>query len=279
MKFFWEAGSRNALLFLSLCGSPFLLSGCSQNVAVRPAINPDQAASEIFREDKSFELGKNIASVEIENRYGEINVRDHDEAEVGVHAVGQLMQGSRTKAHLVASRKKDTLLLTVVAAAGESSARYDMAVFVSKDMPLVIHGGRFRVDARKRNARLAITTVSGNINASSHTAIELSTDSGTIQAAQLNENWYGVTRLRSETGRIVALAPLSGNVSLSAETGGRLSTNFGLSVHARPQGGYQANAQYGTGASQWRIESRSGEIILEQAVILGEDVDSAEDSD
>ena len=274
-----NAAARHSLLSLAFCVLSIFLTGCVGNGPVKADLDGDRAQAEIVREDRAFELGKDIAVVEIDNPYGEINVRDHDEAEVGVHAVGQLLQGTYSRTRLVSSREKGTLKLVVELPGGAGDARYDMAVYVSKDMPLVLNGGRFRVDAKKRNARLTITTISGKINASSHAALDLSTDSGTIQAAQLVENWFGVSRLRSKSGRIIALAPLSGNVSLSAETGGNLRTNFGLSVHARAEGGHQASAKYGTGTSEWRVESESGEIVLEQAVILGEDRDSAEDSD
>ena len=271
--------SRNILVWVVLIVLQSSLVGCFGNGPTRIDHPADPADATIVREDNSFALGKDIALVEIDNPYGEINVRDHDGAEVGVHAVAQLLPGTYSRTRLVAIRENGSLKLKVVLPAGAADGRYDMAVYVSKDMPLNLHGGKFRVDAKKRNARLTIATVSGKINASSHDVLDLSTDSGTIQAAQLDENWIGTSRLRSKSGRIVALTPLSGNVSLSAETGGQMSTNFGLTIHERPQGGHRASAQYGTGASQWHIESDSGEIILEQVVILEEHEDSSEDAD
>lgn len=273
------AASRNILFLLVLIVVSSGMVGCLGRGAPKPDARATPVGATIVREDQSFELGKDIAVVEIDNPYGEINVRDHDQAEVGVHAVGQRVPGTYSGTRLVASRESGALKLKVVLAPGAADGRYDMSVFVSKDVPLLLRGGKFRVDARKRNARLTITTLSGKINASSHNVLDLSTDSGTIQAAQLDQDWTGTSRLRSKSGQIVAMAPLSGNVSLVAETGGEMSTNFGLTIHKRAQGGHRASAQYGSGASHWQIESESGEVVIEQAVILGEDMGSSEDSD
>jgi hypothetical protein len=73
--------------------------------------------------------------------------------------------------------------------------------------------------------------------------------------------------------------PTFGNVALNADTGGNLSTGFGLSVHALPNGGHEAHARYGAGTSSLRAHSTSGEIVLEQLVLLGDDKTLPEDDD
>ncbi len=70
---------------------------------------------------------------------------------------------------------------------------------------------------------------------------------------------------------IIVVTPLSGNLSLSAQTAGRLSTNFGLSIHPREGGGSMAAARYGSGTSVLNVGSKTGEVVLDQAVLLEED--------
>jgi hypothetical protein len=262
-----------------ICISIVMIAGCTG-----PASQTRSGASapqkpEIVREDVSFPIGKGVSTVEIDNRYGEINVRDHDGDEVGVHGVAQGQVSDVLRARVVSSLDGATLRLRVQRPKGAAGGRYDMAVYVPGGMDLLLHGGEDRVDARNRTGSLTITTTSGTILASSRSWLDLGTGSGTIRATPLQGSWEGPSRIHSDSGQIIVLAPLSGNVSLSAETGGRLSTDFGLSVHPRAGGGYEASARYGTGTSKLSISSVSGEVILDQAVILEEDERSAVETD
>ena len=271
--------SRKRLRITYLVLLCVILGGCA---GVRPegsTANPESSSTRIEREDLTFELGKGIDTVEISNTHGEISVRDRDLAEVGVHGVVQILPPDFSRAKVVSSRQGNILRLSVQIPHGKTGSRYDMAVYLPRDVNLALIGSVDRVDARKRSGDLSITTTSGNINASTRGRLDVSTVSGTIRAAALAERWFGRSKIRSESGQIIVLAPLSGDISLNAETGGRLSTNFGLSVHARANGGSIAAASYGAGSSELHVDSVSGEVILEQKILLGEDNDSAADVD
>ena len=175
------------------------------------------------------------------------------------------------RARIVHSRVGDALRLSVVLPEGTQGGRYDMAVYVPGGMTLILKGTVHRIDARKRTAPLTVATTSGSINASTDSWMDVSSESGSIKAIARGETWVGQSQIRSTSGRILMLMPLSGDISLNAQTGGRLSTNFGLSVHPREGGGSMANARYGAGNSELRIVSDSGEVILEQAVLLEQD--------
>ncbi|MCB1570342.1 MAG: hypothetical protein KDI72_04675, partial [Xanthomonadales bacterium] len=75
---------------------------------------------EIIREDVSFPLKKGISTVEIDNQYGEINVRDHDEDEVGVDGVAQTVPPDCARDSLVSSVDGESLRLTVQLPEGKS---------------------------------------------------------------------------------------------------------------------------------------------------------------
>lgn len=233
----------------------------------------------IEREDVEFALDKGVASVIVDNPYGDVHVRGHDKAEVGVHGVIQRLAPDFARIKVVSAREGSALNLTVTMLPGKSESRYDMALYVPVDMALSVRSTSHRVFARKRRGPLAISTSSGNIEATSYSRLDLSTESGMIRAAQLAERWPGISHLRSASGRIVALVPLSGDVSIKAQTGGKLSTDFGLSVHSREAGGFEAAARYGSGASELRIDSVSGEVVIDQSVILREDQGLTDDDD
>ena len=98
---------------LILACVPAVLAGCAGSSSnQRPAPQPIRQV-EIIREDVSFPLKKGISTVEIDNQYGEINVRDHDEDEVGVHGVAQTLPPDFARARLVSSVDGESLRLTV----------------------------------------------------------------------------------------------------------------------------------------------------------------------
>lgn len=247
-----------------------LLGACAPG-ATRTEQGQTEKSSLLERSDQAFPLEKGIVAVEIDNAFGEINVRGHDRPEVGVHGVAQVPSAGMAQAKLIASHEGDTLKLVVSLPKDSVGGRYDLAAYVPKDMALILRGNVDRVDARKRAAPVKATSVSGDINASSSERLEISTQSGTVRATQLKDNWIGASHIRSDSGRITALVPLSGNLTLSAETGGQINNNFGLSVHPREGGGSRAGARYGSGSSVFEVRSNSGEVVLDQAVLLGED--------
>jgi hypothetical protein len=245
--------------------------GCTgPDASVRPA-EVSEASATVVREDLKFPIEKGISTIEIVNSLGEISVRNREQAEVAVHGVIQELPPDFARARVVSRQEGDVLPISTELPQGARGGRYDMAVYVPSGMPLVLKGGEHRIDARKREAPLTASTTSGNINASTRSWMNVSSGSGSIKAIARGENWVGRSQVRSTTGRILMLVPLSGNVSLNAETGGRLTTNFGLSVHPREGGGSMASARYGSGTSELRISSDSGEVILEQAILLEQD--------
>src|SRR5690606_24145009 len=116
------------------------------------------------------------------NDLGEISVRNREQDEVAIHGVIQQLAPDFGRARIVHSRVGDALRLSVVLPEGTEGGRYDMAVYVPGGMPLVLKGTVHRIDARKRTAPLTITTTSGNINASTESWMDVTTDSGSVKA-------------------------------------------------------------------------------------------------
>lgn len=256
-----------------------LLVACTGSETRKQAPMASSQEPSVLREDLEYPLEKSIATVQIDNPYGEINVRDHKSAAVGIHGVIQRLPPDFARARVVSTREGGVLHLKVEMADGETGGRYDMAAYVPEGMALILNGMNDRVDARKRKGPLTVTSQGGDINASSQGRLDLATVSGTIKAAAMAARWPGNSRIRSTSGRIIVLVPLSGDVALHAETGGRLTTDFGLSVHPRAGGGSVANARYGAGTSILQVLSDSGEVVLDQAVLLEEDAGMVPDVD
>jgi hypothetical protein len=183
-------------------------------------------------------------------------------------------------------RDGDTLSIEVIAAdpsAGRDNAtppaRADIAVYVPTDLALALSTRDARIAATRRTGAIEAKTVSGEIHASSLGRLTLHSDSGQIRAIAIGKNWQGASEVTTGSGRIVLLVPTFGDVALEAQTGGKLSNGFGLTVHSLPNGEHESHARYGAGTSSLRAQSTTGEIVLEQLVLLGDDKRLPEDDD
>jgi hypothetical protein len=240
----------------------------------------------IERVDKEFDIANGITRIAIDNPWGEINVRGSDEREVGIHAVIQRMPPTFPNVEFKSRREGDTLRIEIVVADAAANtdqtvapARADVAVFVPGDLALVLTTRDGRIAATRRAAAIEARSDSGEIHASSLARLDLHSRSGQIRAIAIGKSWQGASELGTDTGRIVLLVPTFGDIALTAETSGKLSTGFGLSIHSLANGGHEAHARYGAGTSSLHVQSASGEIVLEQLVLLGDDKGLPEDDD
>lgn len=255
----------------------FLLGGCA--APPRPATSTPDVRIE--RSDASFDLDRGITRVAVDNPWGEINVRSRDEREVGLHAVIQRLPPRYAKAAFRTHREGDTLRIEVVfdgAADDARPGRADLAVYLPADLALALRARDGRIAAKKRTGAVEALTESGQIIASTQGRLDLQTRSGQIRAAAFGARWSGASRIVSDSGRLIVLVPTFGDVALDARTGGRLDTNFGLSVQ-HDGSGSRAQARYGRGSSALDVNSRSGEIVLAQLVLMSEDAADLEDDD
>lgn len=273
---------RYSLVYVVAC---FVLEGCQWNPAT-----PDRSptGARIERTDKEFDITSGISRIAIDNPWGEINVRGRDEREVGIHAVIQRMPPSFPKVEFRTRSEGDTLHLDVIVAGASANtdpsssaapARADLAVYIPGDLALALTTRDGLISAKRRAGPIEARSNSGEIHASSLGRLDLHSRSGQIRAIAIGKHWPGTSEIVTETGRIVLLVPTFGDIALEARTGGKLSTGFGLSVHALPNGGNEAHAHYGAGTSLLRAQSTNGEIVLEQLVLLGDDKALPEDDD
>jgi len=240
----------------------------------------------IERIDKDFDLATDIKRIAIDNPWGEINIRSRDEREIGIHTVIQHLPPKFANVDFKTRRDGDTLHIDVVVAGANATddrasagARADLAVYLPTDLALKLSTRDSRIFATRRAGSIEATSDSGEIHASSLGQLTLKSNTGQIRAIAIGKDWQGPSEIVTGSGRIVLLVPTFGNVTLNADTGGALSTGFGLSVHPLPNGGHEAHARYGAGTSSLRAHSTSGEIVLEQLVLLGDDKALPEDDD
>jgi len=259
------------------------LAGCARDSS-RSDVR--QATVRIERIDKEFDLASVVKRVAIDNPWGEINIRSRDEREIGIHAVIQHLPPKFANVEFNTHREGDTLHIDVIVSGATASsdrasagARADIAVYLPTDLALKLSTRDSRIFATRRAAPIEATTDSGEIHASSLGQLTLNSNTGQIRAMAIGKDWQGPSEIVTASGRIVLLVPTFGNVTLNADTGGALSTGFGLSVHPQPNGGHEAHARYGAGTSSLRAHSTSGEIVLEQLVLLGDDKALPEDDD
>lgn len=250
-----------------------LLGAC----AAQPR-SPAAGDVRIERVDRTFDLAAGVERVALDNPWGMINVRNRDEREAGIHAV---VQGQAPSKATFRARREGSTLRIEVAFAGDRATpgRVDLALYLPADVALALTTRDGAITAKKRAGPLEATSQSGRVVASSSDRLALRTHDGLIRAAATGARWRGASTLETDSGRIVLRVPTFGDIALDARTGGALRTDFGLSVHAQPDGGHAARARYGAGTSPLQVRSAHGEIVLEQLVLLGEDTEPPEDDD
>jgi len=266
---------------LRRCALPVLFALVQVACTASRTSAPD-AVTGIVRVDESVRIDGGVTRVAIDNPYGEINLRSRDEREVGIHAVVQRL-APRARMKLVRTREGDTLRIAVTfeGAATDAGApgRADIAVFMPGELAVALSTRDARIAAKRRPGPIEATTQSGEIHASSLGRLTLHSGSGQIRAMAIGKRWPGASDIATDSGRIVLLVPTFGDIALEARTAGRLTTGFGLSVHTLADGTHEAHARYGAGTSMLRVHSTSGEIVLEQLVLLGDDKGLPEDED
>jgi hypothetical protein len=255
-------------------------SGCASSPSPKALDEPVR----IERSDKEFDLPKGVTRVAIDNPWGEINIRGRDEREVGIHAVVQRLPPRFAPARFTSRREGSTLHIGVSmdgasAGANPVQGRVDIAVYLPGDLALTLGTRDGRIAAKRRNAPVEATSQSGDLLVSSRDRLTLHSSSGQIRAVAIGGHWQGRSLISTDTGRIVLMVPTFGDIALDAQTGGRLGNDFGLSVVRLGGGLSEARARYGGGTSPLEVRSRSGELVLEQLVLMGEDKGDQDDDD
>lgn len=249
-----------------------------------PAPDHAQADVRIERIDKEFDIARDVTRVAIDNPWGEINVRSRDEREGGIHAVLQRMPPRYPALRLRTHRDGATLRIEVALDGATPDAtpmqgRVDIAVYLPGELALALSTHSGRIAAKRRAGPIEATTTTGTILASGRDRLSLHSVSGEIRATAIGARWQGDSEMTSDSGRIILMVPTFGDIALDTETGGRLGSDFGLSVQRTPQGRNRAAARYGQGTSALTVRSRTGELVLEQLVLLGDDTRDPGDDD
>ncbi|HEY6941310.1 hypothetical protein [Dokdonella sp.] len=252
-----------------------LAGACS---GVRPQVEHAPGDVRIERVDREFDIPAGVTRIAITNLTGEINLRSRDEREVGIHAVVQRMPPGHAHARFRTRRDGDTFAIEV-GFDGDAAGRVDVAAYLPGDLAVALTTRDGRIAAKRRAGPIEATTESGPIFASSRDRLRLASRSGTIRAVAIGARWHGDSTVETDTGQVVLMVPTFGDVVLDAASGGKVSTDFGLTVRTDAGGLHTARARFGLATSPLHVRSRTGELVLEQLVLLGDDTEIPEDDD
>ena len=257
-------------------------------VACAPVNPPRKVTADgtwIERTDRNFELPPTVNRVAVDNPWGEIAARGRDERAVGLHAVVQRSAPGHARPEFTSRVDGGTLRITIGFAGSDPAdatskrGRIDVAVYVPGQLPIALSTRDGRIKVGRRIGPVEARTASGSIQAVSRGRMVLTSQSGAIRAMAFGKRWSGASTVTTDTGAIVFAVPTFGDIVLDARTTGKLTTRFGLSVHTMPDGIHAAHARYGAGVSGLTIRSRTGDIALEQMILLGDDTHLPEDDD
>lgn len=273
---------NRAALRLAVAAILLALAACGTQA---PKDDPAAGEARLERVDRVFALDDGITLVEVDNPWGEINVRDHGRREVGMHAVVQRLPPRHAAARFESRREGGTLRIEVQLEGLDrtrpdtAQGRADIALYIPKAVAISLRTDSGRIATKKRDGAVEARSRAGEIQAASRQRLVVHAGSGQVRAIAMGANWRGDSEITTDSGRAIVLVPTFGDVALDAETGGPLRSGFGLSVHTLPDGRHAARASYGRGTSLLRVRSRSGEIVLEQLVPVAQHKEDPEDED
>lgn len=264
---------------------PLFLLALAACTTSTPRMESPAGEARLERIDRVFALDPGVTLVAVDNPWGEINVRDHGRHEVGMHAVVQRLPPRFAEARFESRREGDILHIEVHlegldrATPDTSQGRADIALYIPKQVALSLRTDSGRIATRKRDGAVEARSRSGEIQAASKQRLVVHSGSGQVRAMAMGANWSGTSEIETDSGRAIVLVPTFGDVTLDAQTGGTLRSGFGLSIHTLADGRRSARASYGRGASNLKVHSRTGEIVLEQLIPMAQHKELPEDED
>lgn len=260
---------------IALVVAAVLVGACG---GMRPQAEHAAGDVRIERVDREFDIPAGVTRIAITNLTGEINLRSRDERDVGIHAVVQRMPPDHAPARFRTRRDGDTLAIEV-GFDGDAAGRVDIAAYLPGELAVALTTRDGRIGAKRRAGPIEATSESGAIFASTRDRLRLASRSGNIRAVAIGGRWQGDSTIETDSGQVVLMVPTFGDVVLDAASGGKVSTDFGLSVRTGADGRHTAHARFGLANSNLWVRSRTGELVLEQLVLLGDDTAIPEDDD
>ena len=264
-----KSATTKSGLAVVLCGVMLCCACSSAPHSATPAPNDLSASSfEQIQTPVLIELpeGKDLA---ISNPFGDIHVRQSDDASVQVTLFLQRIANSKAQARI--TRKSSGASLELVVKADEVHSRrevlrIDLVVLVPQLPRLTLHTGHGAIEVKKiNNPLIEAESDSGELRLTSRSVMHARSKTGRIRATIMQPGWSGESRIASDSGPVQVFFPLSPNLHLLATSGASIRSEFQLDIKQDDKGS-RTELNRGNGSDELVITNRQGEVQLYSVV-------------
>jgi hypothetical protein len=269
--------SLRPLLSLMLASTCFLV-GCAAPSATRtspsaPAVTTESAAIppytlERFREERKLE--QDVATIVVDNPYGEIQIRQSSGSSISIQTVEQRIGETPRIARLEWFLEAGTQGVRVrydehdpTTPADPRLGRVDLFVFVPSKLKVQAHADFGAIVIRRLDNAVFARSRSGTITVAARGAMDLESETGLIRAFAMSAEWAEPVRLRTGGGVLVDV-PLFIELDLEVTAATGITADFELDQRAQqPDGRWTANHRVGGGTRKMWIESTAADVMLQ----------------
>ena len=222
---------------------------------------------EPFEWEGKLEAG---GSLTVRNPYGDVRARRSGRGAVGVYAVMQRHRDDPRVWRVVTTpheRGLDVGVILVTAGAADVAAdwsrrRVDLTVYVPEGTPYEVHTDAGLIEAKRLASDVTARSSRGEIVVTTTGSVDARSASGRIRHGLLDAMWSGSARLATTTGDIAVTVPRGADVDLAVRTRGRVTAQGATLTPRDDQPGGPVGLLLGKGASEIRVESASGAVLV-----------------
>ena len=257
---------RTALHIAILLTALATMPACSLQPTVAPGAANAQP-EDVRTLTEEFVLPDGTNSVRIHNRHGDVRMRFGDRKTVGLYATIQRIGTKKIDPEFRITQQGTQWLLDVRypgderwQADGHAHGRVDFGIWLPRDLAVDAETVDGTVQIKRAKVALRVRTQSGPIQVSSTSTLDIESTSGPIIARQESGEWSGLSRVVSESGRILMAVPMFADIHLIAQSGAVLSVDPGMPTpQPAASGGMQIEARLG--AALRTLEIRSNQDV------------------
>jgi hypothetical protein len=200
---------------------------------------------------------KSNVSFALENRYGDIHVRQGSLNFVGLTAATQCSSSSEDVFGLTKTGNAG-LAIEIL---GQRCLRVDVTLHASPDLQLNLMTRGGQISARRIANPVSARSNSGDITIRSRGVTSAASKSGNVRLHAASTAWSRPHQAHTKTGAIMVSVPLI-DAAFEACTRGSLWIDPALSEYEVTTQGHCTNGRHGTGDSLIRLQSNSGDLQI-----------------
>ena len=194
---------------------------------------------DIVKNQHDIAINREHKEITIRNNYGDIYVRQSDQAFLGVLSTMQVFSGTQAIADISITETSPEIVIDINYTAmqvqqaeklNQAVGRVDLVVFVPEHLQLDLTTSFGVINVKEVSNELLIKSQSGTVKSSSTGKVSIETSEGNIYCNLIDPQWQGQSQLKSLSGNVFLTFPDIQNMNVYAESGTGILNNFEAKV-------------------------------------------------